>query len=392
MVPTFFITLISTAVLFPIVRMSAADPPTETQNDQPRSTIRMVLPREIFAVVGVETNLYFENVVLVLNPANYLFDVHCSKGRQQDERWTWTPTDGDVGEIPLQLDVRDEFNLLVAQAKVVVKVVPARLKKSVSLLLVGDSLTHASIYSQYLLDLTSKPGEPVVALIGSHSVDAKYPANRHEGYGGWTAQRFATHFTETARQGDYTKRGSPFLYKQPDGSMKLDFQSYCRDINDGKYPDFVTIFLGPNDIFSFTDDTITGGIQNMLAHYDRLIEMIHAASPSTRIGVMLPVPPTATQNAFGSNYASGQTRWQYRRNQHALVEAMIERYSGRRSKGVWVIPTHLNLDCVHNYPTEVVAPNAHSDTKIVRQSNGVHPSPAGYRQIGDSVYAWLAQE
>jgi lysophospholipase L1-like esterase len=117
--------------------------------------------------------------------------------------------------------------------------------------------------------------------------------------------------------------------------------------------------------------------------------MIHSASPSTRVGVMLPVPSAASQDAFGSNYAAGQTRWQYKRNQHALVEAMIKRYAGRQSKGLQLIATHANLDCVHNYPTETVAPNAHSDEKVVRQSNGVHPSAAGYRQIGDTVYAWL---
>ena len=142
-------------------------------------------------------------------------------------------------------------------------------------------------------------------------------------------------------------------------------------------------------IFSFNDDTIAGGIDNMLIHYDKLIEMIPAASPSTRIGVMLPVPAAASQDAFGSNYAAGQTRWQYKRNQHALVEAMLKRYAGRSSTGISLIATHVNLDSVHNYPTETVTPNANSEEKIVRQNNGVHPSAAGYRQIGDSVYAWL---
>ena len=227
-------------------------------------------------------------------------------------------------------------------------------------------------------------------MIGSHGVEQTLGLNRHEGYGGWTAQRFTTHFAEIARQGDYAKRGSPFLYTQADGTVKLDFQHYCQDVNEGRFPDAMTIFLGPNDIFSYQDESITAGIQGMLSHYDKLIEMVKTASPATRIGVMLPVPPAASQDAFGSNYASGQTRWQYKRNQHFLVSAMIKRYGNRQSDGIHLIPTHLNLDAIHNYPTEVVAPNAHVDLKIVRQSNGVHPSAPGYRQIGDTVYAWLA--
>ena len=107
----------------------------------------------------------------------------------------------------------------------------------------------------------------------------------------------------------------------------------------------------------------------------------------------LPVPPAATQDAFGANYAAGQTRWQYKRNQHRLIERMLEKYGSHKVAGVEVVPMHLNLDCAHNYPAESVLPSAHATDKVFRQNNGVHPSAAGYHQIGDSLYAWLmAQE
>ena len=372
--------------------LEAAEPvPTvvATQIDDP---LRMALPPEVFALAGVETNIYFDNIVLTLNPANYAFDITCLKGRQQAERWTWTPTEADVGDVPLQLEVRDDQNRVISRGNTTIKVSATKSDKhqSLSVLLVGDSLTHASVYPQHLLNLAAKPGQRALTLIGSHGVEPTLGLNRHEGYGGWTAQRFATHFTETARQGDYAKRGSPFLYKQADGTVKLDFQHYCQDVNEGRFPDAMTIFLGPNDIFSYQDETITAGIEEMLGHYDKLIEMVKAASPATRIGVMLPVPPAASQDAFGNNYANSQTRWQYKRNQHALVLEMIKRYANRQSDRVQLIPTHLNLDSVHNYPTETVTPNAHAEMKVVRQSNGVHPAATGYRQIGDTVFAWLA--
>ena len=380
--------LVAFLVLGAIAR---ADGAPDSPSVDPAASMHIVLPAELIAAAGLESNIYFENVVLALNPANFAFDAVCSKGRQQAERWTWTPTENDIGEFPLQLEVRDERNKLVARAQTTIKVAsakrdPTRVK---SLLLIGDSLTHTSVYSQHLLDLSSKFGQPQLILVGSHGLKPELGANRHEGYGGWTAQRFATHYNENARQGDYTKRGSPFLYKQPDGTVKLDFSQYCKDVCEGRFPDAVTIFLGPNDIFSFNDETIAGGIETMLTHYDKLIEMVRLASPSTRLGLMLPVPPAGSQDAFGSNYASSQTRWQYRRNQHALVEAMMKRYGPRRDEGIQLIPTHTNLDCVHNYPSGVEAPNAHSDQKVVRQNNGVHPSAAGYRQIGDTVFAWL---
>ena len=372
--------------------LEAAEPASAVPSTELNDPLRMALPPEIFAVVGVETNIFFDNVVLTLNTTNYAFDVTCPKGKQQAERWTWTPTEADVGDVPLQLEVRDDQNRVVSRGNTTIKVSATKSDKNkpLSLLLVGDSLTHASVYSQHLLDLAGKPGQRALTLIGSHGVEPTLGLNRHEGYGGWTAQRFATHFAETARQGDYAKRGSPFLYKQADGTVKLDFPHYCQDVNEGRFPDAMTIFLGPNDIFSYQDETIAGGIQEMLSHYDKLIEMVTTASPATRIGVMLPVPPAASQDAFGSNYASGQTRWQYKRNQHFLVSAMIKRYGSQQSESVQLIPTHVNLDAVHNYPTETVSPNAHAELKVVRQSNGVHPSAPGYRQIGDTVFAWLA--
>lgn len=379
-------------MLLVLTRSVAADEATpKGPVAQAAATLRLTLPTSIPAIVGLECNVYFDNVCLVVNPANYLFDSVCSKGRQQVERWTWTPTEADVGEHPFQLDVRDAENCLIASAKTVVKVVAANRneRQALSVLCIGDSLTHASAYTQRLLDLSGKPGERKLALVGSHWLGEQPLANRHEGYGGWTAKRFATHFAEIARTGDYAKRGSPFLYRGDDGQPKLDFVRYCRDVNEGRFPDVATIFLGPNDIFSYNDETIEAGIDDMLKHMDFLVQMLRQQSPSTKVAIMLPVPPAATQDAFGSNYGSGQTRWQYKRNQHRLVEQMLEKYASREAEKVYTIPTYVGLDCLHNYPTESVLANSTSDVKIVRLNNGVHPAASGYAQIGDMLFAWL---
>jgi lysophospholipase L1-like esterase len=115
--------------------------------------------------------------------------------------------------------------------------------------------------------------------------------------------RFATHFQPVARQGDYRQRGSPFLYKQADGSTRLDFRQYCEDVNHGQFPDAVTIFLGPNDIFSFNDETIAAGIEKMLTHFDQLIEMIHTASPT-----MGPIRKTAPVSIRWREPSGGRLR------------------------------------------------------------------------------------
>lgn len=377
------------AVELPAPGVSARVVPTHNPSEFP-GAIRLRLPPVIYAVVGAEMNVYFDNVTLAINPANLAFDVQCAKGRQQQERWTLTPAAADVGEHPFQLDVRNDANALVARGGSVLRVVPAEAKegKTLSVLMIGDSLTHASVYPQRLLLLSQKPGNPQVTLIGSHN-PSNSPAIRHEGYGGWTAQRFATHAMGVPRHGEYQHRASPFLYPGADGKPALDFKAYCRDVNEGKFPEFVTIFLGPNDIFRDDDSTIETGVRTMLEHYDALIRMVHTAAPETVVGVMLPAPPAATQDAFGANYFNGPTRWQYKRNQHRLLEWMVERYGGREAEQIQIVPAYVNVDCLHGYPSETVKWNANTDQQGVRLNNGVHPSSIGYDQIGDAVFAWI---
>ena len=369
----------------------AADAPAPVPEGDFPGPLRLTLPKTIYAVPGVECNVYFDNVALAVNPANYVFDVTCLRGHQQVERWTYMPDEKDVGLIGFKLEIRDETNRVIGRASSLIRVTPAAAgaDASLSALIVGDSLTNASVYSQRLLDLCGQEGNPKVTLIGTHGPGGKPGVNRHEGYGGWTAKRFATHFTGTPRTGSYRKRATPFMYNGPDGKPRLDFEAYCKEQNDGKAPDVVTFFLGCNDTFGATDENIEERIDDMFLNYDILVKMVRDAYPDTIIGAFLLVPPAGTQDAFGANYRSTQTRWQYKRNAHRVMERMIAQYGGREKENLFLVPVNLNLDCMNNYPKRAGRINGQAEAKVTRLSNGVHPAPEGYRQIGDSLYAWL---
>jgi lysophospholipase L1-like esterase len=353
--------------------------------------VGLILPPVINAVPGVEMNVYFDNVSLTVNPANYVFDVTCNRGAQQVERWTYTPSDKDVGQFGFTLEMRDQSNAVIARAQSMIRVAPrdAGDGKPRSILIFGDSLTAASVYSQRVLDLSREDENVALKLIGTRGPKGEPNGNLHEGYGGWTAERFATKYTGVARGGPYKECGSPFIYKDGDADPELDFARYCREFNDGKAPDFVTILLGCNDTFSATDDTIEERIDRMFRHYETLLKMIRDNGPGTQIGCLLLVPPAATQDAFGANYRSGQTRWQYKRNQHRVVERMLETFGGREAENIFLVPANVNLDCANNYPKRTSPANAHADVETARLNNGVHPAASGYRQIGDSVYCWI---
>jgi lysophospholipase L1-like esterase len=361
---------------------------------------RLLLPPVIHALNGLEASVYFDNAFLLLNPANVAVDVTCAKGSQQNERWTWTPKPEETGDFPITLDLRDGTNTIVARASSVVKVHPRAYtgpaKTPLSLLIIGDSLTAASIYPGRILELAKEDQLPLhlVGTRGPGVEEGKAPGEvRHEGYGGWTAERFATHFTGKARGGPYKECGSPFLYRadpaKTDEMPKLDFARYLSDVGETKNPDFVTILLGCNDTFGASDERLEKQIDTFTQHAKTLLAMIRSASPESRIGLILPMPPAGNQDAFGANYGSGQTRWQYRRNRHRLVERITATFSGREKDHIHLVAAHLNLDPVNGFPSATVPAHARTEVTTIRQINGVHPSAEGYRQIGDAVYAWM---
>ena len=365
--------------------------------NQVPTPIRLLLPPKIYAVPGVEMNIYFDNICVVINPANYVFDVTCAKGVQQTERWTFVPKDQDVGEFPFLLEVRDDANKVIARAESTLKVVArdAGAGRELSMLIVGDSLTGA-IYPQQVVNLCKPQGNPKITLVGTTGPGGKCNGEcRHEGYGGWTARTFATRCTGIARtDGEvsptkYKTHGSPFIYKNGEATPVLDFPRYCKEYNNGKIPDVVTIFLGCNDNFGAKDKTIDASIDAMFKYYDILVDMIHQARKDTKIGAVLLVPPAATQDAFGANYQCGQTRWQYKRNQQRVVERMVAKYGNREAEFLYLIPANVNLDCMNNFIMRKAPWNAATKVEGIRLNNGVHPATEGYRQIGDTIYCWL---
>ena len=356
------------------------------------------LPNEILAVVGVEANIYFDNINIVPpRKANELvFDVNCARGQQQPERWTFVPTAKDVGKHRLTVNVCDETRKIVSSASTTIRVLPADAGegKEVAGLIVGDSLTAASAYPRRIVKLFAQPKNAELTLVGTTD---RGNGNRHEGYGGWTCNRFVTLFTKNPKQykpGERRRRQiSPFVFWNEEKQEPVfDFPRYAKEQAPAKGLDFVTIALGCNDTFSSTERTIEKRIDTMFVYLDRLIAGIHKARPDTRIGIVSLVPPAGTQDAFGTNYKCGQTRWQYRRNQHRVLERTFERYDGRENDHIYIVPAYVNLDTINGYPSRNVASHAHSPVKIRRLSNGVHPSTKGYYQMGDSIYCWIKSQ
>ncbi|MFA6103603.1 MAG: SGNH/GDSL hydrolase family protein [Victivallaceae bacterium] len=360
-----------------------------------QNTVRLLLPPAVYAVPGSEINIYFDNVILALNIKNYGFDVECKNGRHDQERWRFTPDTKDVGSFPLTIKVFDQNSKILAEASTTIIISPMNAGKGrdISLMIVGDSLTGASVYPAELYKLFKTGENPNVKFIGCHSGAGKSPKDGvpcHEGRGGWTWSMYCSKWTENSTESPYLQK-SPFLTLK-DGKPVLDFKAYCDKYNEGKAPEYITIFLGINDIGNATDSTIDQSIDKMFENSDSLIAEFRRVGPDTKIGLALIPPPAATQDAFGENYRCGLNRWQYKKNQHRLVERMLSKLHGKENENLFIIPVYVNLDCANNYPQNEEPVNARNTKKTKRDFNGVHPAVEGYYQIADSFYFWLKNE
>ncbi|MBQ9337318.1 MAG: SGNH/GDSL hydrolase family protein [Lentisphaeria bacterium] len=358
--------------------------------------VKLLVPEKIYAVPGVEMNVYFNNIVTVVNPANYVFDVDCPKGRNDLKRWRFTPTKEDVGTWKWKVRVINEAGVAAeAESEIVVVPQDAGKGRTFSLLIVGASQTGAGHYPNRVAELMKLPGNPDFVSIGTRG---KGPG-KHEGYGGWRWDSFLTRWGYTGSRnkndGMHPNRpvgfNSPFLFADKDGKGVFDLNEYFKRNNGGKAPDAVSFQLGLNDFFLATDETIAEVTKKSIANMEKLIGEFRKLKPAPEIFVFQHIPG-AGQDGFGKSYSCGRTTWQYRKNLDYYNRALLKK--SKELKFI-IVPVYINIDTENNYPWVEDAVNADNPAKVQRQNNGVHPAKPGYYQMGDVLYcrlkAWLAE-
>lgn len=180
--------------------------------------------------------------------------------------------------------------------------------------------------------------------------------------------------------------GNPFWNRT---SNVLDYTNYLT-LNSLDTPDIVFIQLGVNDTFGFTTDKqVTDFVAVAFPKLDTLINSIKASNSAVKIVLCAP-PSYANQDAFGTNYACGQTSWRAKRNIVIFNRELYRVYSGKEANNIFVLASGVNVDTVNNFPILAQAIPVNSRNTAITYKpmvNGVHPDVSGYYQIADSMWA-----
>ena len=355
------------------------------------------LPEMIYALPGFEVNIYFQNVVTVINPANFAFDVECEKGRCDQLRWRWIPEEEDAGEHKLKLSVwSDEGLLAEAETTIVVSPRNAGAGRELVILQIGASCMAAKGHGEQLHSRFQLPDNPRFVMLGSHApgyTPAVPGGPANEAYGGWT---WATFFEKESsanldNDGLHPKRPwdvpSPFLFER-NGKKEFDFQRYIDTVCKGVKPQVVYFELGINGTFlAKTDEEFEKfWLGSQEPYMRKMLSAVRQVLPEAVIGVELMPKGSWSQDAFGKNYGCLQSRRRWLINAELLYKTYM-RLAGEL--GFMIIPEYHNGDGTINYPSLEEPVHAASQTMITRSSNALHASLDGYSQWADCEYFFL---
>ncbi|MDH6185473.1 SGNH/GDSL hydrolase family protein [Polaromonas sp. CG_23.6] len=421
--------------------------------DELAGSLDLIVPPVVYGVQNRECNVYFDNLHTAADSLGFWWNADstaASTGTQQAERWTWTPP-GAVASGNLTIEARDKRSGRLLATKTMAQRAAAAsagtgMVKNV--MVIGDSLVNAGVITQTLMDIAAADAMGVT-LLGTQGT----APNKHEGRGGWTVANYTaagpTYYDFTVsgvttspllNATEYTNNGSTYRVQTVNlsggsGTLRCSVVSGGAPLASGTLtksnavtgdatiafsagvavagnpfwiggavnfpqyltnyavavPDWVFIGLGINDVFGQTTDAAAASTANAaFTNLDVLISSIKAAGAGVKVGLMLPTPPSSSQDAFGANYGTTVTTARFKRNILIWARELASRYATQEAARIYIVPSNTALDTVNGMHFGTTSPvNSRSAITVARQSNGVHPAVSGYQQIGDALWAFL---
>ena len=410
-------------------------------------------PAVIYATEGVETNIYFDNVLFSNLPNTLLdIDITCNKGRQYEKFWRIKPSAEDAETTVWKIDVRFDGKLIASKtSELVITNSKTASGKSIKVLCIGDSTTAGGQYVSIVNTDYQPLASPSMTFLGTKGL----APDNHEGRGGWKFVQYAGDggissvkfnmkgVDEAPGMGAvYSNNQSEFTVSEInlDGkngyisarrtkgssnpelkgklikvsgvgatslaysdisivagnpfwnsdTKRLDFKKYLKDHGYTlNADDLITVHLGINDVFNGV--VSSEKLESIKADFNKMIKEFRSVIPNINIALCLTIPPAISQDAFAISYANGQSLNGYMNNYKQLLAFLINNYDTpeMRASKLYCIGFNHCIDRTNNFNKATMPANSRSKELIETWVNGVHPDKTGYYQMGDALYTFI---
>ena len=371
-----------------------------------------VLPPRLYAALGHECSVYFQNVFSTVTPRNYAYEAVAAAGRAQVERWCWTPSAKDAGRsVQLVLKAWSDDGLVAAATTTVeVAAAPRDSGRVTRVALFADSLTN-SRYQDELYKVLRGDGFTGYTPVGSRRPkDGGVP---HDGYGGYDCGAFLSYYNmtedEVSRVQDAAEReqllslGVPVkviaewqreLLKSPlisvvQGRKRVDVPGWIGRAG-GVAPDVVIIQLGVNALFGVgeTQEEISRHVRDkVIPGFEAFVRTLRPHLPRAVFGITT-VPLGCGQDGFGANYGATAGEVGHRIRVFELNRALFDFVRERNDPLLELVPVMQAIDPHHGFLHAAEKANARTDETVDREQNALHPSASGGCQLADAIAAW----
>ena len=343
--------------------------------DHSESVFDVNLPSKLYALVGEELNIYYDNIIDGYD-TDYDFSVTCTQGQNLGYCYRITPETS--GTVALSITVKKDGYSISKDCVIYVAPTNSRDGESKKVLVMGDSTTAHGNVITHLNENMAKD----VMSITTVGTQGDFP-NNHEGRSGW---KYDIYFNE--------KDGSvvnPFYNLS---TKTFDAQYYFTNNPQVPIPDYWFIHLGINDMFGMTGTLIPWKINKVIGQMNTVISSIKSVDSNIKVCICLTIPPAYTQDAFGRAYKCSTTRNDQKHAIFEYVKRLIIEFENRESDGIYIVPYHVNLDTRHNMASLETKYNKRNDaTEIMIAGGGaVHPADSGYWQMADSLWFFLKND
>ena len=332
------------------------------------SGVEIYLPETYYAASGLTMEIYNSQIT---NQGTHITEYNvvweCEVGEMLSRKYSIAATDEMIGEYPLNVTVYDETGKALAKKESTLQIVDAK-QWQFSILAIGDSLSaNGALYAKMQENL----GNQMIC-------------NGTRGYEGFLTEArlgfsASNYLTET---GYYLEEGEEVHKFWNPEKQRFDWNYY--KTTTGFQPNVVLLHLGTNGLLSGEENA-----DNIC----KIVELIRKDDKNIPIYVVQTIYQS-DQNGIGSmklNNGMLMFQGEMKMERDLAVFHLMGYLDDKLSdeKNVYLVPAGISMDSANAFVMEERPVNPYSEETELVAVDAVHPAPAGYYQIADTIYSTM---